>query len=316
MTAREEPGSRPEERPSTGTGWSEQDSPASLSERLQRLETLAGRTRGDGTGEAAQNSDGLGRDDRDDDRDDDLDDFVDLDDLDDLDDAEDPEVQAQLDLLARRAGAGSASSGAAGAAGSVTVAGAATEVLPTSVPGLGARSRARSQRGKRAERRVATRRRISIPVLVLTLLTLVAGAVTAKVWLDVRSQSQAEDARRSGLEASRDAARLLFSYDYRTLDKDFATGRRLTTGSFRIDYDKTTTRVVADVAQRYKAVVKANVINAGVVSATPSRVVTVVYVNQVTSSTQVKGQKVDLSRVRMTLVRVDGVWLVTKVDAL
>ena len=112
------------------------------------------------------------------------------------------------------------------------------------------------------------------------------------------------------------AARLLFSYDYRTLDKDFATGRTLTTGSFRTDYDKTTTKVVADVAKRYKAVVKANVINAGVVSASPTTVVTVVYVNQVTSSTQVKGEKVDLSRVRMTLVRADDVWLVTKVDAL
>ena len=312
MTAREEPAGRSEQHPSTGTGWSEQDSASSLSERLQRLESLAGHSPAPDDGR-----DDLGPDDLDDLDDlEDLEEFDDLDDLDDLDGAEDPEVQAQLDRLASRARAGAGQSGAAGPPGSVTVSGAAAEVLPTSVPGLGARSRARSQRGMRAERRVATRRRISVPVLVLTLLTLVAGAVTAKVWLDVRSQSQAENARRSGLEASRDAARLLFSYDYRTLDKDFATGRRLTTGSFRNDYDKTTTRVVADVAKRYRAVVKANVINAGVVSATPSRVVTVVYVNQVTSSTQVKGQKVDLSRVRMTLVRVEGVWLVTKVDAL
>ena len=69
-------------------------------------------------------------------------------------------------------------------------------------------------------------------------------------------------------------------------------------------------------AKRYKAVVKANVINAGVVRASPDEVVTVVYVNQVTTSTQVTGEKVDLSRVRMTLVRSGDRWLVTRVDAL
>ena len=184
---------------------------------------------------------------------------------------------------------------------------ATDEVLPTSVPALRAGSR---------RARASGRRRVSLPLLVLVVVTAVATAFAASLWLDVRAKTQAEDARRSGLAASKDAAGLLFSYDYRTLDKDFATGRKLTTGSFRTDYDKTTTKVVADVAKRYKAVVKANVIMAGVVSASPTTVVTVVYVNQVTTSTQVTGEKVDLSRVRMTLVRSDDVWLVTKVDAL
>jgi len=142
------------------------------------------------------------------------------------------------------------------------------------------------------------------------------AAATAYVWLQVRDHARTESARKSGLEASRDAARLLFSYDYRTLDKDFKTGLALTTGDFRNQYNKTTTKVVADVAKQYKAVVKANVVGAGVVSATPTKVVTVVYVNQVTTSTRVTGEKVDLSRVRMTLERSGGEWLVTSVNAL
>jgi Mce-associated membrane protein len=147
-------------------------------------------------------------------------------------------------------------------------------------------------------------------------MTALMAAATTYLWLQVREHQQTEQARRSGLEASRDAARLLFSYDYRTLDKDFQTGLALTTGEFRTQYNKTTTKVVADVAKQYKAVVKANVVGAGIVSATPEKVVAVVYVNQVTTSTRVTGEKVDLSRVRMTLERSDGRWLVTSVNAL
>ena len=160
------------------------------------------------------------------------------------------------------------------------------------------------------------RRRLSLPVVALLLVTALMAAAAAYLWLQVRDHDRTEAARRSGLEASRDAARLLFSYDYRSLDKDFATGRALTTGEFRNQYDKTTTKVVADVAKQYKAVVKANVVGAGVVRATPDTVVTVVYVNQVTTSTRVTGEKVDLSRVRMTLHRSGGKWLVTSVNAL
>ncbi len=193
-----------------------------------------------------------------------------------------------------------------------SVAPVAAPMQPNTVPGLTPTA------GGRRQRRRPNRRRglLRLPVIALLLVTLVVGVATAFVWLDVREKQQTEAARRTGLEASRDAARELFSYDYRTLDKDFGAGRALTTGDFRTDYDKTTTKVVADVAKRYKAVVKANVINAGVVRASPDEVVTIVYVNQVTTSTQVTGEKVDLSRVRMTVVRSGGRWLVTKVDAL
>lgn len=193
-----------------------------------------------------------------------------------------------------------------------SVAPATAPMQPTTVPGLAPTAGGRRQR-RRPSRRWGLLR---LPVIALVLVTLAVGVATAFVWLDVREKQQTEAARRTGLEASRDAARELFSYDYRTLDQDFSAGRALTTGDFRTDYDKTTTKVVADVAKRYKAVVKANVINAGVVRASPDEVVTIVYVNQVTTSTQVTGEKVDLSRVRMTVVRSGGRWLVTKVDAL
>lgn len=158
--------------------------------------------------------------------------------------------------------------------------------------------------------------RFPIPVVALTLMAVLMAVATGFLWFQVHQHNQVDAARKDGLAASRDAARLLFSYDYRTLDKDFGTGRGLTTGAFRKEYDTTTTKVVSDVARQYKAVVQANVVQAGVASATQDTVVTIVYVNQVTTSTRVTGQKVDVSRVRMTLNRVDARWLVAKVEAL
>ena len=153
-------------------------------------------------------------------------------------------------------------------------------------------------------------------VLALLLTTLLMAVATGFVWYQVHRHDATESARRAGLEASRDAARVLFSYDYRTLAKDFSAGRAVTTGKFAKQYADTTSKVVTPVAGEKKAVVKAEVVTAGVVRATPHTVVTIVYVNQVTTSSLASGPKVDLSRVRMTLTSVGGRWLVSNVEAL
>lgn len=155
-----------------------------------------------------------------------------------------------------------------------------------------------------------------LPVLALALVAVLMAGANGYVWYAVQRNAATETARQQGLAASRDAARLLFSYDYRSLAKDFSMGLSLTTGPFRQQYQDTTTKVVTDVAKKYHAVVQATVVQAGVVRADPSTVVTLVFVNQVTTSTRVTGQKVDLSRVRMTLDHVGGRWLVAKVEAL
>jgi Mce-associated membrane protein len=155
-----------------------------------------------------------------------------------------------------------------------------------------------------------------LPLLALVVTVVLMALATGFVWYRVHRADQIEDARQAGLEASRDAAAVLLSYDYRTLDKDFAAGKAVTTGAFRTKYGDTTSKVVAPVAKEKKAVVKAQVVTAGIVRATPDTVVTIVYVNQVTTSSLNSGPKVDLSRVRMTLEHVGGRWLVSNVEAL
>ncbi|MFF4759898.1 hypothetical protein [Streptomyces sp. NPDC001292] len=154
---------------------------------------------------------------------------------------------------------------------------------------------------------------------------LVAALVAAAVlgWR-YRQGRQAEQARDEALAAARKAAPVVLSYDYRHLDRDFSRARALLTGHFRDQYGKTTKAVVAPTATKYHGVVKATVATpadggaptVSVVSATTDRVVVLLFVNQVTQSTQVPEPRLDLNRVRMTLTRTSDGWKVSGVDAL
>jgi Mce-associated membrane protein len=154
---------------------------------------------------------------------------------------------------------------------------------------------------------------------------LVAGLVAAAVlgW-QYREGRQAGQAREQALAAARKAAPVVLSYDYRHLDRDFARARTHLTGKFSDEYRKTTKAVVGPTARKYHGIVKATVVApagggapaASVVSASPDRAVVLLFVNQVTKSTQVTGSRVDLNRVRMTLTRTSEGWKVSAVDAL
>ncbi|MEU9054784.1 hypothetical protein AB0D37_30980 [Streptomyces sp. NPDC048384] len=165
------------------------------------------------------------------------------------------------------------------------------------------------------------RRRLLTAVLgALLVAGLVAVAALGWQYWDGR---QTESARAQALTAARKAAPVVLSYDYRRLDKDFAAARTHLTGDFRDEYGKTTKTVVGPTAKKYRGVVKATVAapatgapSASVVSASPDRVVVLLFVNQVTESTQVSGARVDLNRVRMTMTRTADGWKVSAVDAL
>ncbi|MFE0253280.1 hypothetical protein [Streptomyces sp. NPDC059010] len=165
----------------------------------------------------------------------------------------------------------------------------------------------------------------ALPLTALLTVLLTAGLVAAAVlgW-QYRDGHLTESARAEAVAAARRAAPAVLSYDYRHLDRDFATARTHLTGDFRDEYAKTTKAVVGPTAEKYHGVVKATIAApasggspaTSVVSATPEKVVVLLFVNQVTESTQVSGSRVDLNRVRMTMSRTDDGWKVSAVDAL
>lgn len=159
--------------------------------------------------------------------------------------------------------------------------------------------------------------------LVLGVLLPAALVATAVLGWQYRDGRRTESARTQALTAAQKAAPVVLSYDYRHLDKDFARARTHLTGGFHAEYGKTTKAVVGPTAKKYRAVVKATIAApatgtpaASVVSASPDKVVVLLFINQVTESTQVSGARVDLNRVRMTMTHTDGGWKVSGVDAL
>ncbi|MGW1023660.1 hypothetical protein ACWD4J_08050 [Streptomyces sp. NPDC002577] len=171
----------------------------------------------------------------------------------------------------------------------------------------------------------AARRRPRGLLTAVLAVVLVAGLTAMAVlgW-QYREGRLTEQARGQALAAAREAAPVVLSYDYRHLDRDFAAARKHLTGAFRDQYEKTTRTVVGPTAKKYKGIVKATVVKpagggdpaASVVSASPDKAVVLLFVNQVTQSTQVSGSRVDLNRVRMTLTRTSDGWKVSAVDAL
>ena len=151
------------------------------------------------------------------------------------------------------------------------------------------------------------------------------GLISAAVfgWLNHSGQGTRE-ARAQALAAARKAAPDILSYRYQHLGRDFAKARSHLTGGFRKEYAKTTEKVVGPTAKKYKGEVTAKVAEprsggtpaASVVSASQDRVVVLLFMNQVTKNTQAKSPRVDLNRVRMTMVPTAGGWKVSAVDAL
>jgi Mce-associated membrane protein len=173
-----------------------------------------------------------------------------------------------------------------------------------------------------AAKRSPARSGILSAVLAILLVTgLVATTLLALQYSDA---DRTQQARTDALATAQKAAPAILSYDYRHLDRDFAAANGHLTGAFRDKYRKTTSTVVMPTAKKYRGVVKATVAKppsgkapaASVVSASPDRVVVLLFMNQLSKSTQVSGPRLDLNRVRMTLVRVSDSWKVSAVDAL
>lgn len=158
---------------------------------------------------------------------------------------------------------------------------------------------------------------VMVAVLVVALFTLLAGVVA--LGLHSATMTSTEDlanVRKQAVAAGRAHAKVILSYDYRTLQRDFRRGQQATTGDFRSDYQKTTDKLVKKTAKKYHTVVTAKVVDASVVHASQGKVRLLLYVDQNTVSDLKKNGRLDQNRVLMTLEDVNGKWLVSKLDSL
>jgi Mce-associated membrane protein len=172
---------------------------------------------------------------------------------------------------------------------------------------------------------MVTTRRWSTAILTLGLV--VVGLL---VWLLVEylqgpsKQSAAADAlsinRSAALQDAIDEAPVLFSYDYRKLDKDLAAARSVTTGAFTAEYDQVSVPAVKPLAVKYKVVVVASVLGGSIVedsaAGNPVKMKVLLFLNQTVKNSQLAAPRVDANRTVLTMQKVGTSWKVAAVDAL
>jgi Mce-associated membrane protein len=129
------------------------------------------------------------------------------------------------------------------------------------------------------------------------------------------NQNALASSRTSALSAARTYAVELASYNYRDLDRNFSAVAANSTPSFRRTFAESSDALKSTLS-KYKATAAASVVSAGVVSASTSRAVVLVFLDQkIANSTQTK-PTTDRSQVEITLATSGGRWLIDKVTLL
>lgn len=162
-----------------------------------------------------------------------------------------------------------------------------------------------------ANPRVGLRARL---VVGLALAALVLAAGVGALYHQVQRAQAVEQARTAAVGAAKSHVANLLSYNYKNLGQDLAQAKALTTGRFQSKYVRLSSGVVAPSAKKQQLVTRTRVVSASVVSAEPQQVVALLFVNQATTSKKIESPKVDRSRVRATMTKVDGRWLVSGLE--
>ena len=138
---------------------------------------------------------------------------------------------------------------------------------------------------------------------------LVASALAAYLLV---TRSSAEDDRSGALAAARQYAVDLTTYDFASVDADFARFARHGTPAFRASY-ATTIRAARPGIVKDQRRAAGTVVGAGLESYSKARAEVLLAVDQEIRSAARTGPTVDHSRIQMTLVRSGDGWLISAV---
>lgn len=131
-------------------------------------------------------------------------------------------------------------------------------------------------------------------------------------WL-VFQHHQKDVAAAQALDAAKKYIITLTSVDTNAIDKNFTDVLDGSTGEFKDMYTKSSAQLRQTLIDN-KAAAHGSVIDAAVQSATEDKVDVVLFVDQSVSNGAAPAPQLDRSRVKMTLEKVDGRWLASKVE--
>ncbi len=159
-------------------------------------------------------------------------------------------------------------------------------------------------------------------LIALVVVCLVLAGVAGYAWY--RSEHPVEgaapngaitsaEARDQGMQSAAQLTQKVLSYDWKTLDADTKAAEAVLAPSFRSEYAKTMAGVRAQTVKNQVKLV-ATAAATSIVSATKNKVVALVFVDQVTTAKGATNQRIDSSRVLVTLTGGDGDWRISKLQ--
>ena len=130
---------------------------------------------------------------------------------------------------------------------------------------------------------------------------------------DYRIDRQTEAARTDSVDAAGRQAVSMFAYDFKNVDTELPKAVDGLTGDLEDQYKGLIASTIAPGAKEKQLTVKVSVQGGSVVSASPQDAVVLLFLNQVTTSKDTPQAVTSGSRLRMTLHKDDGRWLVSNV---
>jgi len=166
--------------------------------------------------------------------------------------------------------------------------------------------------------RLARARNVLVGNFTATVLAVVAiglAVALALTMVQLGNQNALNNARTSSLAAARTYSVEIAGYDYRHLGTDFGVVLANSTPSFRQSFTQSSNALKSTLT-KYHATASAKVVAAAIVSATTSRAVILVFLDQTVMNSAQKAPTTDRSQVEITLVATNGKWLIDQVTLL
>jgi Mce-associated membrane protein len=155
------------------------------------------------------------------------------------------------------------------------------------------------------------------PILLTALVVAAIGLAGGLYFSQYRPDRQIDDAAaHQAIRAASDGAVALLSYSSDTLDRDSANAKAHLTGDFLSYYTQFTEQVVVPTVRQKHITQKTAVIRAAVSQLHPDSAVVLLFVNETTTSKQNPKPLMTPSIVRVTVTKVNGSWLISKLDPL
>lgn len=174
--------------------------------------------------------------------------------------------------------------------------------------GLLNRKRPGTERPKRPWRRYL--RRSVLPALLVAALA-VSGFLGWRQWQDHQLKVAGEQAQQAAIAY----AQVLTSIDSNKVDENFKQVLDGATGEFKDMYTQSSVKLRQLLIDN-KATARGVVVDSAIQSESTDRVVVLLFIDQTVTNTAAPDPRIDRSRIKMTMQKVDGRWRASKVQLL